>query len=138
MLKCIVLLAEDFEDAREVYALYLRLEGFTVHDVSDGTRVAALAIELQPHVVGLDLALPGVDGWAVTAHLRAHPLTAQIPIVVLSAHAYPEDEARARAAGATAFLRKPCSPVELARTLRRVSEACDEADRSRPQAPASA
>ena len=124
MLKCMVLLAEDFEDTRDVYAFYLRREGFTVHDLPDGRQVLSLAVELQPDVVVLDISLPGVDGYALAAALRAHPLTARIPIVVLSAHAYPEDEKRAREAGATAFLRKPCLPAELAETLKRVSENC--------------
>jgi CheY-like chemotaxis protein len=124
VLKCMVLLAEDFEDTRDVYAFYLRREGFTVHDLPDGERVLSLALEMQPDVVVLDLALPGVDGYALAAALRAHPLTARIPIVVLSAHAYPEDEQRAREAGAAAFLRKPCLPAELADTLRAVSENC--------------
>jgi CheY-like chemotaxis protein len=127
VLKCMVLLAEDFEDTRDVYAFYLRREGFTVHDLPDGDRVLSLALEMQPDVVVLDLALPGVDGYALAAALRAHPLTARIPIVVLSAHAYPEDEKRARDAGAAAFLRKPCLPVELADTLRAVSESCKRA-----------
>ena len=125
MIQCIVLLAEDFDDAREVYRLYLEREGFAVHDLPDGTRVVPLAIELQPDVIVLDLALPGVDGWEVARQLRDHPLTAYVPIVVLSAHAYPEDEERARAAGAAAFLRKPCSPIELAATLRRASAPCN-------------
>ncbi|HEV7500618.1 MAG TPA: response regulator [Vicinamibacteria bacterium] len=124
MLKCIVLLAEDFEDTRDVFAFYLRREGFAVHDLPDGERVLPLAIELQPDVIVLDLALPGVDGYALTTQLRAHPLTASLPIVILSAHAYPEDEQRARDAGASAFLRKPCLPHELAATLREVSESC--------------
>ena len=124
MLKCIVLLAEDFEDTRDVFAFYLRREGFTVHDLPDGDRVLSLALEMQPDVVVLDLALPGVDGYVLAAALRAHPLTARIPIVVLSAHAYPEDEQRALQAGASAFLRKPCLPAELANTLRAVSENC--------------
>lgn len=138
MLKCLVLLAEDFADAREVYSLYLRLEGFAVHEVADGAGVATLAIELQPDVVVLDLGLPGLDGLAVAGQLRAHPLTAHVPIVVLSAHAYPEHEERARTAGAAAFLRKPCSPVELAATLRRVSATCGEAQPGRdlPSPPA--
>jgi len=122
-----VLLAEDFDDTREVYAFYLRREGFTVHDLPDGERVLPLTVELQPDAVVLDLALPGVDGYALAAELRAHPLTAHIPIVVLSAHAYPEDEQRARDAGADAFLRKPCLPGELADTLKRVSESCNRA-----------
>lgn len=127
MVKCLVLLAEDFEDARDVYAFYLRREGFAVQDLPDGDRVLPLALEMQPDVVVLDLALPGIDGYALAAALRAHPTTAHIPIVVLSAHAYPEDEQRAREAGATAFLRKPCLPADLADTLKRVSESCQRA-----------
>ena len=131
MLKCLVLLAEDFEDTRDVYSFYLRREGFEVQDLPDGELILPLAIERQPDVVVLDLSLPGIDGYALAAALRAHPMTAHIPIVVLSAHAYPENEQRARAAGATAFLRKPCLPGDLADTLRRVSENCQRALTSR-------
>jgi CheY-like chemotaxis protein len=127
MLKCIVLLAEDFDDAREVFAFYLRQEGFAVQDLPDGDRVLPLAMELQPDVIVLDQSLPGVDGLALTAQLRAHPLTRGIPIVILSAHAYPEDEQRARDAGAAAFLSKPCPPDTLAATLRKVSQSCNGA-----------
>ena len=127
VLKCIVLLAEDFDDTREVFAFYLRAAGFAVHDLPDGDRVLPLAIELQPDVIVLDLGLPGMDGYALTAALRAHPLTAHTPVVILSAHAYPEDERRAREAGASAFLRKPCLPADLAAALRSVSESCGRA-----------
>ena len=138
MLKCLVLLAEDFEDARDVYAFYLRREGFAVQDLPDGDRVLPLALEMQPDVVVLDLSLPGIDGYALAAALRADPTTAHIPIVVLSAHAYPEDEQRAREAGATAFLRKPCLPGELADTLKRVSESCQRAFTSLESGPQAA
>jgi len=127
VLKCMVLLAEDFEDTRDVYAFYLRREGFTVHDLPDGNCVLSVAIDAQPDVVVLDLGLPGIDGCALAEELRAHPQTAHIPIVVLSAHAYPEDEQRARDAGAAAFLRKPCLPADLADTVKRVSENCKRA-----------
>ena len=127
MLKCIVLLAEDFDDTREVLAFYLREAGFAVHDLPDGDRVMPLAIELQPDVIVLDLGLPGMDGYVLTAALRAHPLTAHMPIVILSAHAYPEDERRAREAGAAAFLRKPCVPTDLADALKADSESCGRA-----------
>jgi CheY-like chemotaxis protein len=127
VLKCVVLLAEDFDDTREVYTFYLTQAGFAVHDLPDGDGVLPRAVELQPDVVVLDLALPGMDGFALTEALRVHPLTAHIPIVILSAHAYPEDEERARAAGASAFLRKPCLPEEVADTLKAVSDACAQA-----------
>ena len=127
MLKCVVLLAEDFDDTREVFTFYLTQAGFAVHDLPDGDHVLPRAIELQPDVIVLDLALPGIDGFALIEALRAHPLTMRTPIVILSAHAYPEDEARARAAGAAAFLRKPCLPAEVAATLKAVSQACAQA-----------
>jgi two-component system chemotaxis response regulator CheY len=131
VLKCIVLLAEDFDDTREVFAFYLRQHGFAVHDLPDGDRVLPLAIELQPDVIVLDLDLPGMDGAALTGALRGHPLTAHMPVIILSAHAYPEDEKRAREAGAAAFLRKPCLPADLLDALKTVSEPC-----ARAQAPA--
>jgi two-component system cell cycle response regulator DivK len=126
MLKCMVLLAEDFDDAREVYALYLEKAGFIVHDLASGDAVMPLAIELQPDVVVLDVVLPGMDGLSVARQIRAHPLTAHVPIVMLSAHAFPDDERRAREAGADVFLCKPCPPDELAAALVRVSENCRE------------
>jgi CheY-like chemotaxis protein len=140
MLKCMVLLAEDFDDARELYRLGLENAGFAVHDIASGEVVMPLAIELRPDVVVLDVAMPGLDGLSVAAQLRAHPVTAHLPIVVLSARAFPEDEARARAAGAAAFLRKPCLPDELVATLVRVSETCrqkqDACSSGRPDATA--
>jgi DNA-binding response OmpR family regulator len=138
VLKCIVLLAEDFDDTREVLAFFLREAGFAVHDLPDGDRVMPLAIELQPDVVVLDLGLPGMDGFALTAALRGHPLTMHMPIVILSAHAYPEDERRAREAGAAAFIRKPCVPTELADALKTVSESCGRAFTAASDQPAAA
>lgn len=126
MLKCMVLLAEDFDDARELYALYLEKAGFVVHDLASGESVMPLAIELQPDVIVLDVVLPGMDGLTVARQLRAHPLTAHVPIVMLSAHAFADDERRAREAGADVYLCKPCAPDELASALLRVSESCRE------------
>jgi CheY-like chemotaxis protein len=107
-----------------------------VHDLPDGNRVLPLAVEMQPDVVVLDLSLAGVDGYCLAAQLRAHSLTATSPIVVLSAHAYPEDEHAPREAGPAAFLRKPCLPRELARHAPRVSENCSGPSPSRKRRPA--
>jgi CheY-like chemotaxis protein len=138
VLKCIVLLAEDFDDTREVFAFYLREAGFAVHDLPDGDHVLPMAIELQPDVVVLDLGLPGKDGLTLTEALRSHPLTAHMPVVILSAHAYPEDEQRAREAGASAFVRKPCLPADLATALKSVSESCGRAFDATSDQPAAA
>jgi CheY-like chemotaxis protein len=115
-----------------VYAIYLRYNGFDVYEASDGATGVTRAIELQPDVIVMDLAMADLDGWTATSRLAAHPLTCHIPVVILSAHAFPADESRAREAGAAAFLRKPCGPEELAATVRAVSERCDATFRSSP------
>jgi CheY-like chemotaxis protein len=125
--RCHVLLVDDARDSREMYAFFLRAAGYAVHEATDGANAVAMAIELRPDVVVMDLTLPLLDGFAAIARLAEHPETADIPVVVLSAHTFPDDERRARAAGAAAFLAKPCHPDLLAREVRRVSERCDEA-----------
>ena len=124
-MRCLILLADDFDDGREVCAFVLRQHGFTVTDLADGSSVMAVAVELQPEVIVLDLTLPGVDGWTLIDQLKAHPVTAPIPIVVLSANAYKADEDRALAAGAAVYLRKPCEPMELVNAIRSVSASCE-------------
>ena len=125
--RCHVLLVDDARDSREMYAFFLRAAGYAVHEATDGADAVAMAIELRPDVVVMDLTLPLLDGFGAIARLAEHPATAPIPVVVLSAHTFPDDERRAREAGAAAFLAKPCHPDMLASEVRRVSEPCDEA-----------
>jgi CheY-like chemotaxis protein len=125
--QCTVLLVDDVHDTREMYAFFLRAAGYAVHEAADGIDVLALAVEFHPDVVVMDLSLPSMDGWTAMASLSAHPDTAAIPVVVLSAHTFPADEQRAREKGAAAFLAKPCAPDLLARIVRQVSDTCDRA-----------
>jgi CheY-like chemotaxis protein len=125
--KCTVLLVDDVSDSREMYAFFLRTSGYAVHEAGDGADAVAIALEFRPDVVVMDLSLPGIDGITAIRRLAAHADTAAIPIVVLSARTFPEDEARAREAGAAAFLAKPCTPEALAAAVRVVSERCDQA-----------
>ena len=125
--QCTVLLVDDVYDSREMYAFFLRAAGYAVHEAADGGDALAMAAEFRPDVIVMDLSLPSMDGWTAIASLSANPETANIPVVVLSAHTFPADEQRAREAGVAAFLAKPCPPDELARSVRRVSENCDRA-----------
>jgi CheY-like chemotaxis protein len=135
--QCTVLLVDDVHDSREMYAFFLRAAGFAVHEAADGTDVLALATEFHPDVVVMDLSLPSMDGWTAMASLSAHPDTATIPIVVLSAHTYPADEQKAKETGAAAFLAKPCAPDLLARVVREVSDSCERAFAQPADAPVS-
>jgi DNA-binding response OmpR family regulator len=107
---------EDDVDARRIYSEYLRLKGWTVFTAQDGRSGLNKTLELLPDVVVLDLAMPKVDGWTVLKHLRQSSITAQIPVVVITA--LPDARDNAFEAGCDAYLSKPCSPDVLHRQLR--------------------
>jgi CheY-like chemotaxis protein len=68
----------------------------------------------------MDLSLPGIDGWEVTARLKKDTRTRDIPIVALTAHALQEERERAERAGCDAFVAKPCLPEELLAEVQRL------------------
>lgn len=109
----LVLIVEDYLDAREMYADYLRHHGYGVEEASGGVEAIEKCTRLVPDVVVMDMALPDLDGWEATRRLKAQTATAHIPIVALTGHAMEEHERRARDVGCDAFLRKPCLPNEL-------------------------
>src|ERR687895_141255 len=105
--KPIVLLVEDYEDAREMYRDYLEFAGFQVETAENGVEALAKARAIDPDVVLMDLSLPVMDGWEATRRLKADPATAHLPIVALSAHALAIEGERAREAGCVWFISKP-------------------------------
>ena len=108
-----ILIVDDFEDARELYAEYLRLRGFEVTGAADGPAALHLAIPSHYDLIILDLALPRMDGIAVLRALRKDPGTARTPIIILSASVGTEPREETLRAGADLFLEKPCLPEEL-------------------------
>jgi CheY-like chemotaxis protein len=115
-----VLIVDDFEDARDLYVEYLRVQGFEVTGAADGPAALHLAIPAHYDVIILDLALPRMDGIAVLRELRKNPRTAKTPIIILSASAGREPREETLAAGANLFLEKPCLPDELEEAVRSV------------------
>jgi len=113
----LVLLIEDFEDAREMYAEYLEFQGLRTVGAADAVRGLKLADELQPAVILMDAALPGMTGWDAIRELKANPRTAHIPVLMLTGHVLGEAKERALAAGAAGFIPKPCLPDELTRQI---------------------
>ncbi len=117
-----ILLIDDSEDTRDAYALFLEREGLQVHTAADGAEGLAKAGALQPHLVVVDLEMPGLDGWELTRRLKADEVTKSIPVVALSGHGLPEHQDRAYTAGVAAYLVKPCAPEALLLTIRRCLE----------------
>lgn len=95
----------------------LERAGATVEVAGDGRAGLERALAEPPDVVVLDLKLPLVDGFEVTEALRADARTRALPIVVTSAHAMAEEQARVLALGATAFIAKPIDPADFVRRI---------------------
>lgn len=115
--KPLILVVEDFLDAREMYCEYLVYQGFRAAGAADGAAAIQAARELRPDLILMDLALPGIDGWDAAKILKSEPETSPIPIIALTGHAMREHEQRARGAGCDAFLTKPCMPDDLVREI---------------------
>ena len=118
----LVLVVEDYQDAREMYAAYLQFAGFDVAEAGNGVEAIEKTQELLPDIVLMDLALPRMDGWEATRRLKNDPLTKHIPIVALTGHALAGHAEGARAAGCDAFVTKPCLPDDLVAEVRRILE----------------
>lgn len=116
----LILVVDDNLDAREMYAMYLEYDGFRVVQAANGDEAIESTRRELPALVLMDASMPRTDGWDAVRLLKADPLTRQIPVLMLTGHAYEEHRVRAAAVGADGFLAKPILPDELARQVRRV------------------
>jgi len=115
-----VLIVDDFEDNRAMYAEFLTYSGYKVLEATNGAEAVDKATELVPDVVVMDLSLPVLDGWEATRRLKANPRTRHIPVLALTGHALEGHSQGARQAGCDEFLAKPCLPETLLDTVRKV------------------
>jgi two-component system cell cycle response regulator DivK len=106
----LVLVVDDYQDAREMYAQYLKASGFRTIEARTGLEAVAKARELKPHCILMDLSLPGIDGWEATRQLKADQTTTHIPVVAITGHASEFASRNAKAAGCAAFVLKPALP----------------------------
>jgi two-component system cell cycle response regulator DivK len=120
--KPLVLVVDDYQDAREMYAECLDASGFRVAEAQTGAEAVAKAIALGPDLIIMDLSLPGMNGWAATRAIKADPRTASIPVVALTGHARASAFSMAREAGCDAFLTKPCLPDEMVAIVPQILE----------------
>ena len=116
----LVLVVEDYQDAREMYMAYLQFSGYRVAEATDGFEAVEKSIELLPDIILMDLALPRMDGWEATRRLKSDERTKDIPIVALTGHALAGFAEGARLAGCDAFVTKPCLPDALVAEIKRL------------------
>jgi CheY-like chemotaxis protein len=123
-LEPLVLVVDDYQDAREMYAEYLKASGFRVEEARTGVEAVAKAREVKPDCILMDLSLPGIDGWEATRQLKADNSTHHIPVVAITGHASELASRDARAAGCAAFVLKPALPDAVVAEVRKALLDC--------------
>ncbi len=118
--KPVVLLVDDYPDAREMYAEYLEFSGFDIVQAGNGVEAIDRAHDSHPDVILMDLSLPVMDGWEATRRLKADPETKHIPVLAVTGHALTGVSNDAKNAGCDGFITKPCLPEDLVTEIRKV------------------
>jgi len=116
----LILVVDDYQDAREMYAEYLQFSGFRVAEAKNGNEAVEKAFALKPDLILMDLSLPGMDGWEATRRLKSDEATKHIPVVALTGHALAGASEGAKKAGCDSFVTKPCLPDDLVVEVRRM------------------
>jgi two-component system, sensor histidine kinase and response regulator len=112
-----ILIAEDYDDNRELLRLLLAGANYEVREARNGQECLVMAhTDPPPDLIMVDLSMPGLDGWEVFEHLKANSNTANIPCVAVTAHT-DQDRVRALKSGFSAFVGKPFRTEELLRTV---------------------
>ena len=111
-----VLVIDDDAAVRDLLQRLLAREGFRVLPAAGGEEGLRLARAARPDAITLDVLMPGMDGWAVLAALKADPALADVPVVMLT---IADDKALGFSLGAVEYLTKPVDRARLLRVLRR-------------------
>ncbi len=111
-----VLVIDDDRNACDLMSRSLSKEGFRVVSANSGDEGLKLAREVLPHVITLDVLMPGMDGWAVLKELKADPTLASIPVIMIT---MADDRSMGYALGASDYLTKPIDRERLAAVVSR-------------------
>jgi DNA-binding response OmpR family regulator len=109
----LILIADDDPDILSLVTLRLERSGYEVMGADNGEQALAAAIARPPDLALLDVMMPKLDGYELTARLRGNEATRHLPIILLTARVQESDIARGVEAGADDYVRKPFSIQEL-------------------------
>jgi two-component system cell cycle response regulator DivK len=121
-----ILIVDDYPDALDIWAIYLRSLGYRVSTAGDGAEAIAQAARLMPDLIVLDLELPRVSGFDVARRLRANADTRHIPLIAATGYSHLQQLDRAREAGFDHIVIKPCDPDALVEEIERLLLPADE------------
>jgi two-component system, cell cycle response regulator DivK len=112
-----ILLVEDNDVNRMLMSDYLSYCGYNVHSLSVGSALFSTVDKFQPELILLDLKLPDIDGYSLLEKIQHKPVFSRIPIIVVSAFAFRDDQERAIRLGACRYFVKPVNLKELMMTI---------------------
>ena len=133
-----ILIAEDYDDNRELLRLMLEGAGYSVRETRDGRELIEAARAEPPDVLLIDLSMPNLDGWGALRELREDARTRLVPCVAVTAFAADHDRERALAAGFAAYVTKPFRSTDLLEAVEQILRAARDGDGARPPDGASA
>ena len=102
-----ILYVEDNPDNRMLIRRILGSEGYTVHEASSATKAFEVLQTLQPDLILMDINMPEMDGYTLTARIRSLPNMGTVPIVALTANVMKGDRERSLEAGCDGYIQKP-------------------------------
>jgi CheY-like chemotaxis protein len=121
-----VIVVEDEPDMAEMFAEMVRLMGLQVIKSLTGMRAIDLIAEKKPSAVLLDMMMPDLSGLEILRHIHRDPRLSHIPVIVVSAKSLPSDIRKGLDAGASFYLTKPVSFVDLKRALDYVAQSTSD------------
>ena len=120
MTKCI-LVVEDQEDNRRILRDLLGNAGFELIEAESGEDALAAVMARRPDLILMDIQLPQMDGYEATRRIKSNPEMKEVPVIAVTSYALAGDDAKALAAGCSAYVTKPFSPRALLAKVREYS-----------------
>lgn len=128
-----VLLVEDDKQNYDMMMRRLERRDYDVELAVDGEEAVAKAQRMQPDLILMDIKLPKIDGLQATRQIRKQAHGANVPIIALTAHAFTEDEEKARAAGCDDYHAKPVAFIQLVEQMEQLLKNTSSAEKADTQ-----
>ncbi len=122
-----IMVVDDDQDTVAILARHLQREGFVPIEANSGAQCLKLVQENEVDVILLDLMMPDMDGFQVVRELRANPVTAEIPVIMITARDDLDARAEGMRLGVSDFLAKPVFRRQLATRVRAQLEVVETA-----------
>ncbi len=112
-----ILVVDDYRENRQILVQFLKPLGFELYEAGDGEEAIARWRAHRPHLIWMDIRMPGLDGYEATRRIKADPASQDTVIIALTASVFETERANILAAGCADFVRKPITEAVLLKKL---------------------